>query len=992
MKRSFSVLNFFFLTFLSALFFLFSSFTTIENKASLKILNPALKDIKTLKIELKNQLKVLIIFDPETKVSACALALNTGSWDDPAKYPGMAHFVEHMLFHGSKAYPESDGFAHFLSSHHGDRNGYTSYLETVYYFSLPTTSIEEALSRFSRFFIDPLFDPAATSKELYAVDEEYKLHLINDNYRIFQVEKELTSSTHPHHLFNIGSKEILSSIPRKDLIDWYQSHYSANQMTLVFYTNLSLDQASSLINQNFSPIENRHIKRIPITEPFLSDRQIGKVVYIEPLKELKKFVVQWEVDPKFTKDDSSLKFLSYLLNRSSSHSLLTILKKQNLIENCSFGQQILGKEHALFAADFDLTDHGLNNLDLILAYLQNAFLTIQQNPPDQKLFNEMNETAALEYTYQSRLKPSEEVVQYASLLLKEPLSTFPDQAFLASTYSKTELKEILSKLTVEKGFFEVIAKNEKTKIKSTTEEQWTQSKYSIATLPQTWIKTTTVAVTEKLPDPTFQLPAVNPFMPANLTLLPIKQTTPLKVVNNSSAEVYFQQSEKIKEPKINYTLNFSSPQIDGSKLSVALVDLFLIHFQRATNELIKEASLGGLDFEIYHRNLKLTLILSGFSSKAPLFLTQLLEQLKNPILTSDEFLEYKQDLLELYANHQKNISLEQALEEVPYLLIEKGRYPSTLLEKEASLITYENYQAFVKGLFQKNFLEGSFVGNLNQAEAQNWTAKTQEILAFQPAPKPELLALVLPSTPSVIYKSTNQNGSALVLIIDQNPFSYRKRALQKLANPILNEAFFHTLRSEEKVGYIAHTQDLEIKDHLYTLFFLQSDGFTGETLLQKSEVFLTNFTKSLKQKIPLSRFETLKKDLLVALKESPQNLDSLAVKLNRSAFLYQDLDYYDQIISVLEEVSYDEFLAFIQNSFSQENLKKTAIIVQKEKPSKLIPPYAFTTVQALKQQALLLSASRSKTSSRLNSGSKKQVPAQKKQPLNSPEKMQTLKN
>ena len=208
------------------------------------------------------------------------------------------------------------------------------------------------------------------------------------------------------------------------------------------------------------------------------------------------------------------------------------------------------------------------------------------------------------------------------------------------------------------------------------------------------------------------------------------------------------------------------------------------------------------------------------------------------------------------------------------------------------------------------------------------------------------------ANPSVIYKPTNQNGSALVLIIDQNPFSYRKRALQKLANPILNEAFFHTLRSEEKVGYIAHTQDLEIKDHLYTLFFLQSDGFAGEVLLQKSEVFLTNFTKNLKQKIPLSRFETLKKDLLVALKEPPQNLDSLAVKLNRSAFLYQNLDYYDQIISVLEEVSYDEFLAFIQTSFSQENLKKTAIIGQKEKPSTLIPPYAFTTVEALKKQVL----------------------------------------
>ena len=945
-SKFFSLVNLSFLISFSAVFFLLTSFNTVENKASLKILNPARKDVKTLKIELKNQLKVLIISDPETKTSACALALNTGSWDDPKQYPGMAHFVEHMLFHGSGAYPESDGFAHFLSSHHGNRNGYTSYLETLYYFSIPTTSIDEALDRFSRFFIDPLFDPNATSKELYAVDEEYKLNLTNDHYRIFQVEKELANSTHPYHLFTVGNKEILSSIPRKTLIDWYKNHYSSNRMTLVLYTNLSLDQASHLVDQKFGAIENRHLKRNPINESFFSSKQRGKVVYIEPLKELKKFTVQWEMDPKFAKDDSALKFLGYLLNRSSDNSLLTILKKQNLIENCSFSPQILGKDHALFAADFDLTEKGLNNLDVILAYLQNAFVTIQQSPPSKSLFDEMNKTAALDYTYQSRIKPSEEAVQSASALLKEPLASFPDQSILSSKYSKQELKEAISELTLEKGFFEVIAKPEKTQVKPTVEEKWTKSKYTLTALPQEWQQA------EKLSSPTFQLPALNPFLPSDFALLPIKQTTPLKVVNNASHEVYFQQSEKIQEPKINYTLNFFSPQIDGSKQSTALIDLFLIHFLRENNELIREAALGGLDFGIHHKNLKLTLDLSGFSNKAPLFLTDLLNQMKNLKLSLAEFSEYKQELLELYANAQKNIALEQALEEVPYLLIEKGRYPSTLLEKEAALLTYENYQSFLKNLFQKNFLEGSFVGNLNENETKDLTLKIQEILDFKPTTREEISAANLPSSPSVIYKPTYQNGSALVLIVDQNPFSYRKRALQKLANPILNEAFFSALRSEEKVGYIAYTQDLEIKDHLYTLFFLQSDSFSGEALLEKSETFLTTFIKDLNQKIPAARFETLKKDLLVALKEPPKNLDILAAKLNRSAFLYQDLNYYNQIISALETVTYDEFLAFIATSFS-ENPKKIAIIAQKEKPAKLMGSYAFTTVEALKKKALL---------------------------------------
>jgi len=51
---------------------------------------------------LNNGLKVLLISDPETDKSAAALDVNIGSMSDPRDLQGLAHFLEHMLFMGTK--------------------------------------------------------------------------------------------------------------------------------------------------------------------------------------------------------------------------------------------------------------------------------------------------------------------------------------------------------------------------------------------------------------------------------------------------------------------------------------------------------------------------------------------------------------------------------------------------------------------------------------------------------------------------------------------------------------------------------------------------------------------------------------------------------------------------------------------------------------------------------------------------------------------------
>ncbi|MCE3252414.1 MAG: peptidase, partial [Cellvibrio sp.] len=85
---------------------------------------------------LDNQLRVLLISDPDTEKSATALDVNVGANQNPPERPGLAHFLEHMLFLGSEKYPQAGEYQEFIAQHGGSFNAYTAAESTNYYFEI----------------------------------------------------------------------------------------------------------------------------------------------------------------------------------------------------------------------------------------------------------------------------------------------------------------------------------------------------------------------------------------------------------------------------------------------------------------------------------------------------------------------------------------------------------------------------------------------------------------------------------------------------------------------------------------------------------------------------------------------------------------------------------------------------------------------------------------------------------------------------------------
>jgi insulysin len=178
-----------------------------------------------------------------------------GSFMEGNKTRGLAHFCEHMLFYASKKYPKEGAYQQFISSKGGMTNAYTDMEETNFYFEVDSNHLEPSLDRFAQFFVAPLFAKESVSKEMHAVDSEFRKDITQDSWRAFQLIKSLASVHHPFHHFNIGD---VGTLGQKDihaqLLHYFNSQYSANRMRLVVLGKESTFELQQMVQRMFGQV------------------------------------------------------------------------------------------------------------------------------------------------------------------------------------------------------------------------------------------------------------------------------------------------------------------------------------------------------------------------------------------------------------------------------------------------------------------------------------------------------------------------------------------------------------------------------------------------------------------------------------------------------------------------------------------------------------------------------------------------------------------
>ncbi|HLL21884.1 MAG TPA: insulinase family protein, partial [Kofleriaceae bacterium] len=191
------------------------------------------------------------------------LAVNAGSVQEDDDQRGLAHFVEHMAFNGTKRFPKAEIINYLEKIGMGfgaDLNAYTSFDETVYTLTVPTDDkafVPKGFDILRDWAADVAFDAAEVDKERGVVLEEWRLGR-GAFQRLFDKQaKVLFKGSRYAERLTIGLPETLKTAPRDTLVRYYKDWYRPDNMAVIAVGDFE-DAASieKLIAEKFGDLKN----------------------------------------------------------------------------------------------------------------------------------------------------------------------------------------------------------------------------------------------------------------------------------------------------------------------------------------------------------------------------------------------------------------------------------------------------------------------------------------------------------------------------------------------------------------------------------------------------------------------------------------------------------------------------------------------------------------------------------------------------------------
>lgn len=220
------------------------------------------QDPQLIKGQLPNGLTYFIRPNAEPKGRfSIRLRVNTGSLNETDDIQGISHFLEHMVFNGSKHFKRGEMIPAMQKEGlglGGDANAYTSFDETVYTMDVPSmkeSTVNLAFTIMRDFADGALLEESAVNAERGIITSEYKAR-DSAGYRVMkEVFSIMLDGTKIPHRYPIGTLEVIQNAPREKFVNYYQTHYVPSQMQLVIAGDITPEQGKEWVEKYFGSMK-----------------------------------------------------------------------------------------------------------------------------------------------------------------------------------------------------------------------------------------------------------------------------------------------------------------------------------------------------------------------------------------------------------------------------------------------------------------------------------------------------------------------------------------------------------------------------------------------------------------------------------------------------------------------------------------------------------------------------------------------------------------
>jgi len=188
--------------------------------------------------------------------------IKTGSRDEDPQWNGISHFVEHMVFKGTK-HRSAEDIARQVDSIGGNMDAFTAKECVCFNVKVLDEHLPVALDVLSDLVLHPVFDSQDISRERGVILEEIKMDEDSPDYLVHEIFTQNFWKDHPLGKPILGTKETVKRFERDPVFAFYDQRFGPNNLIISAAGNLKHEQFVALVNEHF-----HHMK--PVTNGFHS--------------------------------------------------------------------------------------------------------------------------------------------------------------------------------------------------------------------------------------------------------------------------------------------------------------------------------------------------------------------------------------------------------------------------------------------------------------------------------------------------------------------------------------------------------------------------------------------------------------------------------------------------------------------------------------------------------------------------------------------------
>ena len=291
-------------------------------------------------------MKVLFQESHKSPVVSVQVWVRTGSADEGKGEEGISHFIEHLVFKGTRKFKVGE-IAAMIEGSGGELNAYTSFDQTVFYVTMSKHFVETGIEALAEMMGFPQFDPTEIDNEREVVVEEIKRGNDSLGRNASQLLFETAYQKHAYGIPVIGYEKNVRGWSAKKIVQYYHNRYSPKNMFLVVAGDFQSAEMKKQVTKYFGefksyPVKNVKRKKEPLQKSVRV--KVKKSTFEQSIS-----YMGWKTPNIKHKDIPALDVLSMILGQGDSSRLVHKLRIEAPIVNSVGASLFTGRDPGFLA-------------------------------------------------------------------------------------------------------------------------------------------------------------------------------------------------------------------------------------------------------------------------------------------------------------------------------------------------------------------------------------------------------------------------------------------------------------------------------------------------------------------------------------------------------------------------------------------------------------------------------------------------------------------